>query len=105
MKYRTYKVSGTAISQDWIVKNRIMIEEHTRDDMRIHGFIPTLDLPTDLKWEWDQDTDTFKYEIGIPGKYVGKSKAKRYIGILNEAGLVLTKDGKQVELAEELVSA
>lgn len=105
MKYRKYKVSGAAVSQEWIVNNRIMIEEYTRDDMRQHGFVPTLDLPTELKWEWNQANDTFKYEIAIYGQFVGKRKAKQYLGILAEAGIVLTKDGTQVSIAEELLPA
>lgn len=104
-KYRTYRIKGVAVSQDWIVKNRILIEEATRQDMRDHGFVPTLDLPTDITWEWNQEDNTFAYELGIKGKYVGKRKAKNYLGILAEAGIVLTKDGTKAQLSEELVSA
>ena len=105
MKYRKYKISGTAVSQDWIVKNRILIKEHTRTDMISKGFVPVLDLPTSLTWEWNQEDNTFSYELEILGKFVGKRKAKQYLGILDDAGIVLTKDGKQVSLSEELVPA
>lgn len=101
-KYRLYKIDGTAVDQDWIVKNRQMIEEYTRDDMREKGFIPVLDVSTNLKWEWDQDNNVFKYRLECFGKYVGKRKAKLYIGILSEQGIVLSADGKSVEIIELL---
>jgi hypothetical protein len=104
MKYRSYKVEGTAIDEVWIVKNRNMVEDHMRDDMRAHGFIPVLDIPTELEWAWDQERNVFTYQLTAFGKHVGKRKAKQYLGILDESGLALTKDGKKVTLASELAS-
>ncbi len=103
-KYRTYKIEGTAVDQDWIVKNRTMIEEYSRDDMRAHGFVPVLDIPTALTWSWDEPKNVFNYTLTCAGQYMGKRKAKLYVGILHEQGIRITVDGKTVEINELLSS-
>ncbi len=95
--FRPYIVEGVARDEMWIINNRELVESHAHDDMRANGFLPLLDVPSDLHWEFVPETGHFKYKLTIKGKYVGKRKAKLAKGVLSE-GLIISEGGKTVQL-------
>lgn len=89
---KSYFVDGEARDEVWIVNNRPMLEEYIKDDMRDHGFAPVLDRPMNLSWTYNPERETFSYRIEAFGKFVGKRKAKKVIGVLIEEGIIMSED-------------
>lgn len=99
MQLKDYYVDGVAKDQDWIVKHREYLEEELHKDMRNRGFIPVLDIPMKVNWSYDKDSGHFKYRLTAKGAGVGVRKAKRFLGILSEEGIMFGINGESVELA------
>jgi hypothetical protein len=92
MKLRSYFTHGEAKDQEWIVANRELLEGYMRDDMRSHGWLPALDIPTVLTWEYREKTGTFKFSLEHKGVIVGYKKAKKLDGILFSEGIIVGRD-------------
>jgi hypothetical protein len=104
MQVKDYYVDGIAKDQDWIVKNREYLEEELHKDMRDKGFIPVLDIPMKVTWEYiskkgDKNEGKFKFRMTAKGHGVGCRKAKKFLGILSEEGIMFGINGESVELA------
>jgi hypothetical protein len=88
-KFKTYFVDGVAKDQEWIVAHTEYLEEELHKDMRSKGYIPVLDIPMKVNWEYDEKSGNFKYRLASKGKAVGCKTAKKHLGILSEQGIVL----------------
>lgn len=98
MKFNDYYVEGVAVDQEWIVAHREYLEEELHKDMRSKGFIPVLDIPMNVTWEYDDKTGHFKYKLAAKGKGVGKKRSVKYLGILSDSGIMLSIDAAEAEV-------
>lgn len=95
MKIKKYTTNGTAVDQDWITRNRDMIENYIHDDMRANGFVPVLDLHSELFWSLNAN-GSFDYTINVRGVWVGKRKSSDYVGYMSEDGVLLSSETAEV---------
>jgi hypothetical protein len=69
------------------MKHKDELIRYGREDMPKHGMLPLLDLdPQDMRIDYDERTDSFIYQLKIPG--VEHPEAERYIGILS-SGMII----------------
>lgn len=97
-----YSLVGEAKDSEWVVKNRHILEQYMMEEMREHGFIPVLDMNTDIEMSYKPETETFDYKIICKGYQVGRAKALRYAGVLVSQGIVIAQDGETVALINAL---
>lgn len=98
-KFKTYFVDGIAKDQEWIIEHSQYLEEELHKDMRSKGYIPVLDIPMKVNWEFDEKSGHFKYRLASKGKAVGCKTAKKYLGILSEEGIMLDINVESAVLA------
>jgi hypothetical protein len=96
-------VDGVAVDQEWIVKNRQMLESYLADEMRNAGCVPIGDKSTELYWNYDKDTNLFNYRIVGYGYKL--PDANKYLCIMIRDGVVYTIDGKAKLLTEVALNA
>lgn len=81
-KIKTFSLDGEAVDQEAIIRLRPQLESYVIDDMRGKGYVPALDVTPELFWEYDQDSNTFKYLVVVYGSFIGRRKAKEVFGLL-----------------------
>lgn len=81
-KIKTFSLDGEAVDQEAIIRLRPQLESYVIDDMREKGYVPALDVTPELFWEYDKDTNTFKYLVVVYGSFLGRRKAKEVFGML-----------------------
>lgn len=96
---KSYYVDGEARDQEWIIDHREELEEGMRQDMRNHGWIPVLDIPINLTWEYNAEKNTFKFRMECKGKRVGRKKSMKAMGIMSQEGIEIRNDGEKLTLA------
>lgn len=99
MKIESYYIDGEAVDQEWIINNRELIEEGMRQDMRDHGWLPALDLPTNLRWEYDATRDVMKFRMEHKGQRVGRKRSAKSVGVLAKDGVEVKQDEGEFSLA------
>lgn len=102
MKFSDYFVDGVAKDQMWIIEHREYLQEELHKDMREKGFIPVLDIDMTVSWSYDEETGHFKYRLGAKGQGVGRKKAKNFLGILSQEGIVLDAKAQQARVLAEI---
>lgn len=98
MKLSDYYVDGVAKDQEWIIKNHEYLEEELHNYMRQNGYIPVLDQPMKVTWEFDAETGNFKYRLAAKGQGVGRKKSQKYLGILSEERILLDINVEEASL-------
>jgi hypothetical protein len=95
-EFKSFYIDGTAADQAWITSHRKELEDGMFEYMRDNGWIPVLDIPVKLFWEYDESTTYFKYRMEAKGKQVGKKSSKDKLGILSKEGILVANE-KQAE--------
>lgn len=54
-------------------------------DMRSQGYVPLLDLDVQFWLDYNQEQDTYNFEIVLYGVYVGKKKSYQYEGFSGQS--------------------
>lgn len=96
---KSYYVDGTAVDQDWIVRNHDLLQDELREDMRRHGYIPVVDQPMNVTWEYVKEKDVFKFRMENKGLKAGRKKALKSKGIMLDEGIVIGSDGDKVNVS------
>ncbi len=98
---KSYFVDGIAKDQEWIIDHRDQLEEGMRQDMRDHGWIPVIDIPINITWDYNSDKDTFNFRMEAKGKRAGRKRALKSVGILSQEGIMVMSDsnGEQLSLS------
>lgn len=96
---KSYYVDGEACDQEWIIEHREELEEGMRRDMKEHGWIPVLDQPINITWDYNKDKDVFKFRMECKGKRVGRKNSLKALGIMSQEGIVVIEDEEKLSLA------
>jgi hypothetical protein len=73
--------SGWVGDESLIPSTRLTWEKHLDDEMRENGYIPILDLGSQLFTSYDAPQNRFDVTVVIQGIYVGKRKAWELLGV------------------------
>lgn len=96
-KLDNYYVTGTARDHEWIINNREMFEESLRDEMRATGYIPVLDLPINITWEYDAKF-LCHFKAHAKGLKVGRRRSMNTLGYMSKEGFIVDREAKQAVL-------
>lgn len=96
-KLSNYYVTGTAKDHEWIIDHREYFESAMRDEMRQKGYIPALDIPVNITWEYDKDF-LCHFKAQAKGLRVGRTRSKNVMGYMSREGFIVGKDAEAVAL-------
>lgn len=100
MKFRNFVTTGEAQDQEWIINNQLLLETYIHDEMREKGFIPVLDIDTDVRWWYNKESETFNFRLSIKGLKIGKRQAKKYLGVHSKQGVLVDLEHNPTPLVE-----
>jgi hypothetical protein len=92
-----YCVTGTAKDHEWIIDHRELFETAMREEMRQKGFIPALDLPINIVWEYDKNF-LCHFKAIAKGLKVGRKRSLEAMGYMSREGFIVGKDAAEVAL-------
>lgn len=92
-----YTIEGVAEDNAWLARNRELLDAHLLDDMRTNNVLPVLDYSPELQVELTTG-NKFAFRLWCRGFPV--DNARGWLGILVADRVVVSVDGKHVELYE-----
>lgn len=84
-KLKSFGMQGDIDDDSNIPRLRFEYERLIESDMRDQGYVPILDLDTQFSLSYNEEYDTYKFDIILYGLYVGKKKAHLYEGFSGQA--------------------
>lgn len=84
-KLKSFGMQGQIHDDSAIPRLRKQYENLIEDDMRIQGYVPILDLDIQFSLSYDEQNDTYDFDIVIYGVYVGKKKSFLYEGFSGQS--------------------
>lgn len=79
-KLKSFGIQGQIHDDSAIPRLRIEHERLIMTDMRDQGYVPILDLDTQFHLEYDEEDNTYEFEMIVYGIFVGKRKSYLYEG-------------------------
>lgn len=71
------------ITSDRFISAREALLNDVDSEMRDEGYVPVLDLIPQFTRQYNEESETFKFEISIYGVYVGEDKSWQVSGMTN----------------------
>lgn len=93
-----YSVEGTAVDQEWLIKNREYLEEELTKDMKLKGYVPVLDMSPGLIVSYNEELENFDYKIEMMAYWVGP-RAQYLMGIMAAEALLIGENAESVSIA------
>lgn len=82
---KSFGVSGQISDDSAIPRLRQEYQRLTEQNMRDQGYVPVLDLEPLFYIEYNHENDYYEFELVMYSMYVGKRKAKEYIGFSGQS--------------------
>lgn len=79
-KLKSFGMNGQIHDDSAIPRLRKQYEHMIEEDMRTQGYVPILDLDIQFSLDYDENNDTYNFDIVLYGIYVGKKKSYLYEG-------------------------
>lgn len=93
-KLRSYEITGTVHDNGWLYRNRELLEDHMREDMKYNNVLPVLDLPITLACAFEEEKNMFSFELVSWGYEV--PDAKGWSGVIIKDWIAVSEDAKKV---------
>ena len=79
-KLKSFGMQGEIHDDAAIPRLRAEYERLIESDMREQGYVPILDLDTQFSLLYNEEQDTYEFDIVVYGVFVGKKKSHMYEG-------------------------
>jgi len=79
-KLKSFGMQGGIHDDAAIPRLRAEYERLIESDMREQGYVPILDLDTQFSLLYNEEQDTYEFDIVVYGVFVGKKKSHMYEG-------------------------
>lgn len=99
-KTSNFYVNGEAADHEWILANQEMVEREVWIEMRRKGFIPAVDIPSTVSWDYDHKRGVCKYKMVDKGIKVGRKRSleKPDSGYISKEGIVIFNHNSKAEV-------
>jgi len=77
---KAFLIGGVIKDDASIGKSRLMYERTLLQQMRDRGYVPVLDLEPQFSIKYNENKDTYSFNLEMFGVYVGKKKAQEIEG-------------------------
>lgn len=99
---KKFNLKGNIYDDSAIVRLRTEYEKLLLAEMRLSGYVPRLDIGQDFTIKYNQEKQSFEFELTLYGVYVGKKKSEWILGI-DETKVIFIQQNKLSEYSQEQV--